>query len=197
MRRLLRDRRATSAIEFAILAPVVILVITAAWEGFMIASATMALENGALTASRLSTLGGEEDDRLEGVRAALMQRVCPEGRGICFLGGGNLAEGDDGVTAPLRLTFRGYSDPRNIGRAEPFSDVAPENGRFDEGEPFTDVNGDGVWNADMGRATLGGAGEFVSFTAEMSQAVANPALRAALGARLIHEVRFVVRNEPF
>jgi Flp pilus assembly pilin Flp len=198
MRGLLRDRRGVSAIEFAVLAPVAVLIVTAGFEGFALHAGGIALETAAAAAARAGAIGAlGAQDRNAALRAILMQRLCPEGGTVCYLSETPLPMGDDGVVAPLRMTFRSYVDPRNMGVAEPFSDTAPENGRWDAGETFIDANGNGRWDPDMGRATLGGSGDFVTYEIAIAQDVRHPALVAALGSPLVRTVSFTVRNEPF
>ena len=48
------------------------------------------------------------------------------------------------------LTTLVYDDFASISQAEPFTDNKPENGEYDAGEAFTDINGNGRWDEDMG-----------------------------------------------
>jgi len=195
---LLRDRRGASAVEFAMLAPLAILIVTAGFEGFGLHAGAIALETGAAAAARMGALGATGgEDRAAALRAVLTAHVCPDDGAFCHLASANLPEGDDGVASPLQLRYRAYVDPRNMGAPEPFADVAPPNGRWDAGEPFVDANGNGRWDPDMGRASLGGSGDFVVYEVAMAQPVRHPALRVVLGAPLVRTVVFTVRNEPF
>jgi hypothetical protein len=196
-RALLRDRSGASAVEFAILAPLALLIVTSVFEGFALHAAGVALEAGAAAAARRGALSTEPGpNRQAAIRTILMRHVCPPEGGVCHLAPTPLPPGDDGVASALQLTFRAHVDPRNIGRPEPFADLN-DNGVWDADEPFTDLNGNGRWDADMGVAGLGGSGDFVSFTVRMAQPVRHPALRAAFGPTLVHETRFTVRNEPY
>jgi hypothetical protein len=162
------DRSGLAAVEFAILAPFVVALATVGFAGVMLHAGAVSLEMGA-----------------------------PAGGGFCYWSADWLAEGDDGVMSPLRIEMRAYVDPRNIGRPEPFIDTPPYNGVYNAGEVFTDVNGNGVWDADMGRAEPGGSGDHVVFRLTMAQAVRHPLLTPIFGARLLHQAQIVVRNEPF
>lgn len=44
----------------------------------------------------------------------------------------------------------------DVGKPEPYVDSSPGNGAYDAGEDFTDINGNGQWDSDMGQAGLGG-----------------------------------------
>ena len=192
---LLRDRRGVSALEFAILAPIMLVVTTLVFEGFALHAAGIALEQGAAAAARAGATG--QGDRAAIIRTVLTEHVCPPDGAVCYLGDRALPAGDDGVASPLRIAFRAFGDPRVIDLPEPFADVAPPNGRRDPGELFVDVNGNGVWDSDLGLAGLGGPGDFVNYEITMLQPIRHPLLRAALGGEIERTVLFTVRNEPF
>jgi hypothetical protein len=204
----LGDRRGVSALEFAILAPIVLVVTTAFFEGFALHAAAIALEQGAAAAARAGATG--RGDRATLVREVVTAHVCPPDGAVCYLSDSALPPGDDGVASPLRISFRAFGDPRVIDLPEPFADVAPPNGRRhpsavarrrsgrrDVGEIFVDINGNGVWDRDLGAAGLGGPGDFVAYEVAMLQPVRHPLLRAALGPEIERRVQFTVRNEPF
>lgn len=200
MMRLLRDRAGAAAVEFAVTAPIVLLTITAAVEAFHLHAAAIALETGAAAAVRFGSLGATAagEDRQDALRRILTEHVCPTEGTVCYWAEGDpLPAGDDGVISPLQMRFRAYVSPLNIGLPEPFADIAPPNGSHDAAEPYTDLNGNGRWDPDMGRSDLGGAGDFVAFDVAMNQTVRHPMLRAAFGATLVHGLSFTVRNEPF
>jgi Flp pilus assembly pilin Flp len=195
---MLRDRSGVSAIEFAVLAPIVLVIVTAAFEGFALHGAALALETGAAAAARLGSLTAPGAvDRNAALRAEIMAHLCPPGGARCPLSDSPLPPGDDGLSSPLQIRFHAYADPRNIGQPEPFADLEPLNGTWDPGETFSDLNGDGRWNADMGAPDLGGSGDFVVYEVAMAEDVRHPLLRAALGSPLVRTATFVVRNEPY
>jgi hypothetical protein len=63
-----------------------------------------------------------------------------------------------GVT--VTSTRKAYYDFTDIGRAEKWTD-SNNNRVCDNGEPYTDENGDGSWNADIGEAGNGDAGDVI------------------------------------
>ena len=88
-----------------------------------------------------------------------------------------------------------YDSFADIGEPEPFTD-ANGNGVYDEGESFTDVNGNGQWDADMGAAGLGGPGAVVVYDVRYDWPAITPLMAPLLGTvRLSTSVP--VRNEPF
>ena len=204
LRRALADRTGLAAIEFAILAPVTLLLTTLGYAGVALHAGAVSLEMGATAAARWAVLGAMPPDAADcrlppDTRTAMTcctveQHACPPAGGFCYWDSDWQATGDDGVTGPLRIEIRSFADARNAGRSEPFTD-ANDNGAFDAGEQYVDVNANGAWDADMWQATLGGSGDHVVFTLSMAQRVVHPLLVPVLGARLIHEARVVVRNE--
>ncbi len=193
------DRSGLAAVEFAILAPFVVALATVGFAGVSLHAGAVSLEMGAAAAARLSIIGDIPAGvgRAAEIRRVVTEHVCPPGGGFCYWSSDWQAESDDGVLSPLRIEMRAYVDPRNIGRPEPFTDKSPFNAVYDAGELFTDVNGNGVWDADMGRAAPGGSGDHVVFRLTMAQAVRHPLLIPVFGERLLHQAQIVVRNEPF
>lgn len=221
VRALCGDRRGITAVEFALTAPVVALLIIAAAEIGLILTGGLMLEAGARAAGRFGQTGimaGEGDganacplaagsDRLAYIRQVVTQHVCPadladdvDAESFCFWASDAQSTedaSDDGAISPLIITTRAYTDPRNFGEPEPYADAAPANGRFDEGEDYDDVNCNGRWDPDMGIVGAGGASDLVVYRLEMPQRIYNPLLKAAVGDLLWHESQVVVRNEAF
>lgn len=196
---LVSDQSGLASIEFAILAPIVVVMTTLGFALAMLQAGAASLEMGAAAAARMSIIGEVPpgSTRSAEIRRIVTEHVCPPDGAFCYWSTGWLAESDDGSISPLRIEMRAYVDPRNVGRPEPFTDAAPFNGVYDEGEDFADVNGNGKWDADMGRAEPGGSGDHVVFRLTMAQDVGHPLLTPMLGARLLRQAQIVVRNEPF
>jgi hypothetical protein len=202
LRRLLADRGAVSSIEFAVLGPFVLVVILLLLETGSLLAGGVLLEAGTRAAARVGITGNSTGGltREAQIRETITRHVCPASlpsptSSLCFwtTSGVPLQDG-----SPLVLTPKVYDDPRNIGVAEPYVDNPPTNGRYDPGEAFTDVNGNGQWDADLGVAGLGGSDAFVVYTAEMPQRILNPLLRAVAGGSVYrHVASLVIRNEPF
>lgn len=92
------------------------------------------------------------------------------------------------------LVYPSFAD---IGQPEPFSDEAPANGAYDPGEPYTDVNGNGQWDADMGAAGAGGPNDVVVYRVSYSWATLTGLLAESFGTELAMNASIAVRNEPF
>ena len=92
-----------------------------------------------------------------------------------------------------------YPSFGDIGGPEPFVDSAPANGAYDVGETFTDVNGNGVWDPDMGAAGAGGPGDVVVYRLSYDWSLLTPVLAGVIGeaGRVRLAASVVVRNEPY
>ena len=75
------------------------------------------------------------------------------------------------------LVYESFAD---IGKPEPFTD---QNGNdvYNAGEPFVDVNGNGQWDEDMGEAGLGGPSDVVVYRLSYDWGVITPIMQR--GAR--------------
>ena len=103
------------------------------------------------------------------------------------------------IEGGVTITTRVYSRFSSIGEPEPFSDTNG-NGIYDPGECFTDVNGNGSWDADMARDGLGGAGDVVVYEARVNLRTLTPLFQAFLGRTgmtMPLAAATAVRNEPY
>jgi Flp pilus assembly protein TadG len=91
------------------------------------------------------------------------------------------------------LVYENFGD---IGQPEPFTD---ENGNavWDNDEPFTDINGNGNWDADMGAAGLGGPGDVVVYRMSYDWGIMIPWFLRFFGNSILIQSNIAVRNEPF
>ena len=91
------------------------------------------------------------------------------------------------------LVYENFGD---VGEPEPFTD---ENGNsvWDNDEPFTDINGNGNWDPDMGAAGLGGPGDVVVYRMSYDWDIMIPLFRPFFGDAITLQSNIAVRNEPF
>jgi hypothetical protein len=204
-RRVFRCDGGVSAVEFAIAAPLVFLLLAALFEIGFILTANLFLEAGAHSAGRFGITGAilSGQTREDRIREIVTEYVCPKSlpsadSSLCFWTTESIPAADLHDGSPLQITTLAYTDPRNVGVPEPFSDLAPENGTYDAGEAFTDINGNGVWDPDMGVASAGGSSDVVVYRVAMPQRLVTPLIRTVFGNSLYwHRTQVVVRNEPF
>lgn len=99
----------------------------------------------------------------------------------------------------VQIQYLVYDSFENIGQPEPFTDQEPMNGVYDQGEPFTDVNGNTTWDADMGAAGVGGPGEVVVYTVSYDWPLLTGMLHSWMGTdgKVPLRASVAVRNEPY
>ena len=104
--------------------------------------------------------------------------------------------------SPSSLKTKIYPSFASIGQPEDFEDGTngqPANGKYDAGEDYTDTNGNGQWDQDMGVAGEGNAGEVVLYELTFDWDLMTPVLPnlAGIGDKLTLNASIAVRNEPF
>jgi Flp pilus assembly pilin Flp len=173
LHRFRRDARGAAAVQFAVLAPALLLVAM-----MLFVSGTM--ESAVLAASRAGVTGFTEDgvSREERIRDIILDRT----QGFV-----------DMDRAVIRTLV--YESFDQIGEPEPFTDENG-NGVQDAGESFNDVNGNGAWDDDMGAAGLGGPGDIVLYDIEYETGSITRFFEPIFG-RVVHRAAVAVRNEPF
>ncbi|MCB1537726.1 MAG: pilus assembly protein [Rhodospirillales bacterium] len=177
------DESGVTAIEFALLLPVLVTIIMGSIELSMYLFVQSALEGATFSVSRLGKTGYVESGmtREETIRAAMADRL-----GIFF--------------DPDRLSIisESYDDFSSVGEPEPFID-ANGNGVRDNGENYTDINGNGQYDMDRGVTGPGTAGQVTVYTISYPWNLMTPYLTDSLGQDGVAEIssRFVVKNEPF
>jgi hypothetical protein len=97
--------------------------------------------------------------------------------------------------AKLSISAKVYADLSKIGQPEPCITPSPCGGTA--GVNYTDVNGNGTWDADMGKAGYGAAGEVVVYTVSYQWDIFTPMVSSIIGTPFTINARSVVRNEPF
>lgn len=95
------------------------------------------------------------------------------------------------------ITTLVYTDFSEVGQPEPWIDDSPNNGSYDVGEAYTDVNGNGQWDADMGTPGLGGACDVVVYRIETEWGLLLGLLANTIGNPVALRASTAVRNEPY
>lgn len=146
--RLRRDDCGATIVEFAMVLPVMVVLIMGLMEICWQAYLTSVLTGAVQKAGRDSGLETQIGDT-----AAIDQKV----EAVV-------------LTIEKYATFQSsrlnYSTFDSVAKAEPYVDTN-KNGKYDKGECFTDINGNGVWDADQGQSGQGGAGDVVVYTMTM------------------------------
>lgn len=182
LRRFARCTRGITAMEFAIIAPVMILITFSILEFSLMMLVTNIMESATSLSSRLGKTGYAEagESREDTILASIRDRA------------GVLINADN-----LTITSKYYEQFDQIGDAEPWNDTN-HNGSPDSGE-WSDINGNGVYDADMGLAGYGNADDIVVYTVSYPWEVVTPIMRELIGEDGVYTIttHAVVKNEPY
>lgn len=176
------NRDGVAMVEFALVAPVFILLLLGSFElGAVMLTSTL-MEGALRDASRYGITGQEDDgaDRLAKIREIISERTL----GLV-----------DMATAKIDvLVYPGFGD---IGKPESYVD-SNGNGTYDSGEAFTDSNGNGVWDADSGSPGAGGSGDIVLYRVKYGWPIITPLFSSVMGKNTLSlTASLAVRNEPW
>jgi hypothetical protein len=179
VRKLPSDVRGATAVEFAAIAPAFLMLLLGLMElSHNIYTATL-LEGAIHEAGRDSTIEGAETKGLaidNGVRNRV-EEIVPN--------------------ATIEFDRRAYSDFSDVERPEDFTDTN-DDGVCSDGEPFEDVNGNGTWDQDRGRADMGGARDAVLYTVTVTYPRLFPVMKLlGFSPTVTTRSRTVLRNQPY
>ncbi len=178
-RPLLRDARGVSAVEFGMTAPILFLVVFGSLQMAQSYYCYVVLNGAVNSAARKSSLqsGQTGSASLDTLVSQMIKYVMP--------------------TANVTFTRKNYSDFTSVGMPEDFTDTN-KNGKYDSTECFVDMNGNGVWDADMGKTGIGGANDVVVYTVTVSYAqYFGFAKMFGLPANQIMHSTTILKNQPF
>lgn len=173
------DKRGTALIEFALTAPVFLLILMGVFDYCWQLYAKQVLQGAVSQSARLSTLETYADDQTA-LDAMVKDRVL-----TVF------------SNADVQFSRKAYESFDDVGKPEPLSDLNG-NGTHDPGECFEDMNGSGNWEADRGSAGNGGADDVVVYEVSMKFDRVLPVWRM-LGQpqETTLSAATVLRNQPF
>ena len=177
--RLWRARDGNAAVEFALVAPLMITTFVAVMEIGMVLGVQAMMEGAVRYAARFGVTGQNDTERLQIIGDIIADRTI------------GLVDLDD-ATVDI-LTYGSFDD---IGAPEPFVDAAPFNGVYDSGESYTDINGNGQWDPDQGKKSAGGASEVVLYRILYTAPTLTGLVDHLVGGILL-SASIAVRNEPY
>jgi Flp pilus assembly pilin Flp len=148
LRRLRRDGRGAALIEFALTAPVFLLLLVGVFDYCWQMYAQQVLQGAVSQSARLSTLEVYAEDQ-QALDARVKSRV--------------LAVFKNADVKFKRLAYESFDQ---VGKPEPLTDKNGNN-VWDAGECFEDMNGTGNWEADRGTSGNGGADDVVLYQVSM------------------------------
>ena len=172
-----------SAIEFALIAPTLMLLIFGIIEYALIMTVYNVMESSTSISSRLGKTGyaAQGITRAQTIINAITTRA------------GTVIDAD-----ALTVTSKFYKQYDQINDPEPYVDTNG-NGSRDNGESYTDINGNGQWDSDMGASGYGSAGDVVVYKVSYPWSVTTPIMRELIGTNGIYTIttHAVVKNEPY
>ena len=144
-----QNRQGAALVEFAIVAPTLILMLFAAFDYGHAAYARAVLQGAVQDAGRDAGLesGSATQADIDAYVRAQVLSVVPRG-----------------AVLTSRENYENFDD---VGKPEDFID-ANGNDAYDPEECFFDINGNALWDADRAADGLGGADDVVIYTAELS-----------------------------
>jgi Flp pilus assembly protein TadG len=182
LRRLPGDRRAISTVEFALIFPVLALMLMGFFDLGYQAYVRAVLQGAMQQAGRNATLetGASSATAIDNYVKDQVRRVA---KNAVF------------SPAPTRLS---YSDFASVGKPEKFVDKTPFNNKYDVGECFEDVNGNGTWDSDLGKSGQGGADDAVLYTVTVQYKRTFPMSKLfGWSTDQVVKASTVLRNQPF
>jgi hypothetical protein len=181
--RSISDDTGVTAVEFAMVAPILMLLLVGIFEFGLIFAADIFLKDATNDAARTGRTGfvAEGSTQDEMVLGMVRQET------------GILMDPDK-----ITIESTAYAGFDKLKKPEPFID-ANKNGKRDDGENFTDVNGNGKYDTDQGRAGYGGANEVVLYTVSYPWRLFTPLVGKLVGTDgvLTLTATAVVQNEPY
>jgi len=177
------DERAASAVEFALVAPALVLLLLGILEFGLLMAAQVTLSNAVAETARYGITGRTEPER---EREEVIRDLVEESAAGLF------------DSSLLEFESLVYPDFSSVGRPEPFDDDNG-NGIRDPGESYQDLNGNGQWDEDMGVPGAGGPDEVVLYRVRYPWRLLLPVFRPFFppDGELDIEASVAVRNEPF
>ncbi|MFC0204796.1 TadE/TadG family type IV pilus assembly protein [Novosphingobium soli] len=146
-RRLRRERRAVTAVEFAVAAPVLLVLLLGIYDMGHTAYLGAVLHGAVQQAGRSDALETSDTAAADAYVTRIVRGVAPGAK----------------VTA-TRVSYYDFAD---VERSEAWNDNN-NNGICDKGESYTDENKNGHWDEDIGKSGNGGANDVVLYTVKVT-----------------------------
>jgi Flp pilus assembly protein TadG len=177
--RLRRDAAGATAVEFAAIAPALLMVLLGLMDLSHNIYTTTLLEGAIQQAGRTSSIegAGARSTAIDSKLRSVVDDIVPN--------------------ATIGIRRRAYADYTDVEQPEDFTD-ANADGVCNNGEPFEDVNGNGTWDEDRGRASTGSARDAVLYDVTVTYPRAFPVMGLlGFSATVTAKARTVLRNQPY
>jgi Flp pilus assembly protein TadG len=147
-RALRRDTRGATIVEFALVVPVLSLLLLGTLDLGYRSYVTSIIQGALHEAARMGTVGGISTSTIE---AHVQSRLRDFSR-----------------NATITTTTRSYSDFSGVKVPETITQDTAPIGTYNTGDCFQDANGNGTYDLDRGRSGMGGAEDIVYFEVTMT-----------------------------
>jgi Flp pilus assembly protein TadG len=178
--RLKADSAGVSAVEFALIAPVLLMMVMGIFDLGHNMYTTSMLQGAIQQAARNSTIEGAASNPagLDAIVTTAVRAISPN--------------------STLQFGRTAYTNFSDVGQAEDFTDSDGDD-ICNNGEPYEDSNGNGTWDADQGIAGQGGARDAVLYTVIVSYPRMFPIARLIPGQTdtFTMQSQTVLRNQPW
>lgn len=177
LRHIAVDADGAAAMEFGLVAPVFLMMLIALFDLGQLAYTRSVLNGAVQVAARESALETGDTVAADAKVAEMVDFVAP-----------------DAIISSTRVSYYDFAD---VGRPEAWNDE-DSSGTCDNDEPFSDENGNGLWDDDIGKSGNGGAGDVVIYTVKVAYEplFAMPLMPYENGRRVIQSSA-VKKNQPF
>ena len=176
---LARDRNGAALVEFALVAPILLLMLLGMFDMGYNYYVQSQLQGAIQQAAR--------DSGIEGAHTRMPQidaRVTDAVRDLV-------------PDAEIGFSRKSYASFTDVARPEDFSDI-DGNGICSGGEPFEDVNGNGIWDEDRGSEGQGGARDAVLYVVTVTyRRPFGVTAFVGLPETFTTQATTVVRNQPY
>lgn len=176
---LLRDNGGATLVEFALVAPVLLMTLMGIFDMAYNTYTKIMLEGAIQKAARDSTIEGADarSPQIDATVTRAVHHVAPQ--------------------AELTFERKAYTNFTDVAEPEDFTDV-DDNGTCNDGEPFEDINDNGTWDNDRGEAGQGSARDAVLYTVTVEVPRLFPvAALIGLPNTFTAHAETVLRNQPF
>lgn len=180
LRRVVADRDGTTVVEFAMVAPVLLMMIMGLFDMAHTQYTSSVLFGALQKAGRDLTLesGFNRQSAIDAAVRDQISAVMPQG-------------------AQVTYEKQSQFDFADVDLAEDFTDQNND-ARCNNGEPYVDLNDNGSWDADRGRNGIGGARDVVVYKATVTYPRLFPMFTMiGLSPNVNLTAATVLRNQPF
>lgn len=183
LRHLRTDERGAALVEFAVVAPVLSLLLVGGFDIAHTLYARSALQGIVQKTARDS---GLESSTATATQTAIDAKVTKQVKALA----------NNATITFSRRYYRTFSDAA-AAQAEPWTDTN-HNSKCDAGEPYTDENNNSVWDADGGDDGQGGAKDKTVYTVSVSYPHMFPLWKFIGGSNTVNlSASTVLMNQPY